>query len=102
VLRVLKPGGLFALDTPNARLTRLQQDEFIDPDHKHEYTHQELSRDLAAGGLEILEAKGLNYAGPIKTRAEFREAAVAANCGLYSALEDCYILAYICRKPRKS
>jgi SAM-dependent methyltransferase len=102
VLRVLKPGGLFALDTPNARLTRLQQDEFIDPDPKHEYTHQELSRDLAAGGLEILEAKGLNWAGPIKTRAEFREAAVAANCGLYSALEDCYILASICRKPRKS
>jgi SAM-dependent methyltransferase len=39
VWRVLKPGGCFALDTPNARITRLQQDELIDPDHEHEYTH---------------------------------------------------------------
>ena len=99
VLRVLKPGGLFALDTPNARITRLQQDEFIDPDHKHEYTHEELSRALRAAGFEVLEAKGINYAGPIRTRAEFSETAVAGNCGLYSALEDCYILAYVCRKP---
>jgi Methyltransferase domain/Domain of unknown function (DUF4214) len=99
VLRVLKPGGLFALDTPNARITRLQQDEFIDPDHKHEYTHDELSRALRAAGFLILEAKGINYVGPIQARAEFSETAVAGNCGLYSALEDCYILAYVCRKP---
>jgi SAM-dependent methyltransferase len=99
VLRVLKPGAIFALDTPNARLTRLQQDDFIDPDHKHEYTHAELSRDLRAAGFEILDAAGMNYAGPITTRAEFSEAAVAANCGLFAALEDCYILAYVCRKP---
>jgi len=99
VLRVLKPGAFFALDTPNARLTRLQQDDFIDPDHKHEYTHDELSRDLKAAGFEILEARGLNYAGPLQTRAEFSETAVAANCGLYADIEDCYILAYVCRKP---
>jgi SAM-dependent methyltransferase len=99
VLRVLKPGGLFALDTPNARVTRLQQDDFIDPDHKHEYTHEELSRDLHGAGFEILEAKGINYAGRITTRAEFKETTVAGSCGLYSALEDCYILAYVCRKP---
>jgi SAM-dependent methyltransferase len=99
VLRVLEPGALFALDTPNARLTRLQQDAFIDPDHKHEYTHEELSRDLRTAGFEILEAKGMNYAGKVATRAEFSESAVAANCGLYAALEDCYVLAYVCRKP---
>jgi SAM-dependent methyltransferase len=99
VLRVLRPGGLFALDTPNARLTRLQQDEFIDPDHKHEYTHPELSSDLRAAGFAILEAKGMNYAGPIASRADFSEKAVAGNCGLFSEIQDCYILAYVCRKP---
>jgi SAM-dependent methyltransferase len=99
VLRVLRPGGLFALDTPNARVTRLQLDAFIDPDHKHEYTHPELSRDLAAAGFEILEAKGMNYAGPISSRAEFSEKAIAGNCGLYSEIQDCYILAYVCRRP---
>ncbi len=39
VRRVLRPGGHLALDTPNARVTRLQQAAFIDPDHEHEYTH---------------------------------------------------------------
>jgi SAM-dependent methyltransferase len=99
VWRVLKPGGSFALDTPNARITRLQQDEFIDPDHEHEYTHAELSSDLASAGFEILDAKGINHAGPIASRAEFREEAVARACGLFSEIEDCYILAYVCRRP---
>ena len=36
-LRILKPGAFMAIDTPNARVCRLQQEEFIDPDHKIEY-----------------------------------------------------------------
>lgn len=99
VLRVLKPGGHFALDTPNARLTRLQQDEFVDPDHEHEYTHQELSQDLTEAGFEIVEARGLNYAGPVTSRSEFSETAIAHNCGIFDEIEDCYALAYVCRKP---
>jgi hypothetical protein len=99
VRRVLRPGGVFALDTPNARVTRLERDDFIDPDHKHEYTHEELTHDLAAAGFEILEAKGLNYAGPIASRAEFSARTVAHNCGVFSELENCYVLAYVCRKP---
>ncbi len=49
--RVLRPGGILALDTPNAKLTRLQQDAFIDPDHKYEYTHRELAAMLRGNGL---------------------------------------------------
>ena len=63
VARVLRPGGHLALDTPNATVCRLQQAEFIDPDHEHEYTHGEMSDKLRANGFEILEAKGLNHAG---------------------------------------
>jgi SAM-dependent methyltransferase len=99
VLRVLRPGGLFALDTPNARITRLQQDDFVDPDHKHEYTHAELTGDLGAAGFEIVDARGLNYAGPIRTREEFDATRVARRCGVFAAIEDCYVLAYVCRKP---
>jgi hypothetical protein len=98
--RVLRPGGHLALDTPNARITRLQQDEFIDPDHEHEYLHGELQAALREAGFEVLGAWGLNYAGPITTRAEWNEQIVARNCGLFAAIEDCYILAYLCRKPR--
>ena len=44
-------------------MCRLQQDEFIDPDHDHEYTHAEMVDKLRRAGFEILEAKGLNHAG---------------------------------------
>jgi len=37
------PRRIPGLDTPNSRLTRLQQDAFIDPDHKYEYSHREMA-----------------------------------------------------------
>ena len=64
VRRVLRPGGYLGLDTPNARVTRLQQDEFIDPDHEHEYTDAEMRAKLTAAGFEVDGAWGLNHAGP--------------------------------------
>lgn len=42
VHRVLRPGGWFALDTPNSVVTRRQQPGFIDPDHEFEYGIGEL------------------------------------------------------------
>ena len=99
VLRILRPGGYFCLDTPNGRITRIQQDKFVDPDHKIEYTHQQLHAALASGGFEVCESKGLNYAGPIQKRSEFSPRLIAKHCGVFSAIEDCYLLAYVCRKP---
>jgi SAM-dependent methyltransferase len=100
VRRVLRPGGHLALDTPNARVTRLQQDAFIDPDHEHEYTHAELSEKLRRAGLEVIDAKGLTYAGPSLAAGHFDAAQVAAARGMFSAIEDCYLLAYVCRSPQ--
>ena len=60
--RILRPGGYLALDTPNARVCRVQQPGFIDPDHDHEYTHGEMIDKLRGAGFEVLEAKGLNLA----------------------------------------
>jgi hypothetical protein len=97
--RILRPGGHLALDTPNARVTRLQQDHFIDPDHKVEYTNQEMVGALTGAGFEVVEAKGLNYAGRSVANGRFDIDEVAGNTGLYSEIEDCYILSYICRKP---
>jgi SAM-dependent methyltransferase len=99
VRRVLKPGGHLGIDTPNARVTRLQQDEFIDPDHEHEYTHAELSAKLEAAGFDIVEAKGLNYAGPSLTAGRFDADQIATARGLFGQIEDCYLLAYVCRVP---
>jgi SAM-dependent methyltransferase len=97
--RILRPGGHLALDTPNAAVTRLQQDAFIDPDHKVEYTHPELATVLAGAGFEVIEAKGLNYAGRCVTTGRFDVDEVAGNSGVFAAIEDCYILCYVCRKP---
>jgi SAM-dependent methyltransferase len=99
VRRVLKPGGHFALDTPNARITRLQQAEFIDPDHEYEYTHPELNEKLVRAGFEVREAKGLNYAGPSLVTGNFDVDAISTSRGLFSEIEECYLLAYVCRVP---
>src|ERR1700759_462420 len=69
--RVLKPGGVLALDTPNANLTRLQQDAFIDPDHKYEYRHAEMAAMLRGNGFVIERAMGINYGGESVARGVF-------------------------------
>ncbi|HEX6595803.1 MAG TPA: methyltransferase domain-containing protein [Acidimicrobiales bacterium] len=93
VARVLAPGGAFALDTPNATVCRRQQDEFIDPDHKIEYTAAQLEAKLAAGGFTVESRWGLNLAGP----GSFSARETARNSGVFAEAEDCYLLAYVCR-----
>lgn len=59
--RILKPGGFFCLDTPNALLTRLQSpDKFIHPEHQKEYYVHELRELLEQTGFQIVDAKGIN------------------------------------------
>jgi SAM-dependent methyltransferase len=99
VHRVLRPGGYLGLDTPNARVTRLQQAEFIDPDHEHEYTDAEMRAKLTAAGFEVAGAWGLNYAGPSLAEGRFDADQVATARGLFHQIEDCYLLAYLCRVP---
>jgi SAM-dependent methyltransferase len=99
VYRVLRPGGYFALDTPNARVTRLQQAAFIDPDHEVEYTYGELRDRLLKTGFEITDAKGINYAGRSLAAGRFDLDDVAGNSGLYAAIDDCYILCLVAQKP---
>lgn len=99
VHRVLRPGGWVAIDTPNARVTRLQQEELIDPDHKLEYTWAELRELIEDAGLEVASVQGLNYAGRSLAAGEFDIDEVSRNYGLFHQAEDCYILAVLARKP---
>ncbi len=101
VYRVLRPGGYLGLDTPNARVTRLQQAEFIDPDHKIEYTVAELSAKIERSGLRVKELKGLNYAGECLSDGKFSEGTVASSPGIYHEAADCYLIAYLCEKPHQ-
>lgn len=99
VARVLRPGGYLGLDTPNARVCRLQQAEYIDPDHDYEYSHGEMVDKLHGAGFEILEAKGLNHAGRSLAAGEFSVSEVATQRGLFADIESCYLLGYVCRTP---
>jgi SAM-dependent methyltransferase len=97
--RVLAPGGFLALDTPNSRLTRLQQDAFIDPDHKYEYSHREMAALLRGHGFVIEQALGINYGGASVAAGVFDVAEVATERGLFHEIADCYLLSYVCRRP---
>ena len=97
--RVLAPGGYLALDTPNSRLTRLQQDAYIDPDHKYEYSHREMAAMLRGQGFVIEQALGINYGGASVAAGAFGVAEVATERGLFHEIADCYLLSYVCRRP---
>lgn len=99
VRRVLRPGGFVAIDTPNARVTRLQQAEFVDPDHKYEYRLEELEEMIASAGLELVDAKGANYSGDGLAAGQFDPEEVARNAGLYWQADACYILCLVARRP---
>jgi ubiquinone/menaquinone biosynthesis C-methylase UbiE len=96
--RVLRPGGFLALDTPNAAVCRLQQPEFIDADHKVEYTHEEMRAKLTAAGFSLVEEKGLNYCGESVRTGVFSWEEAARNRGVYGSPADCYLLAYLATK----
>jgi predicted SAM-dependent methyltransferase len=100
VFRILRPGGLLCLDTPNGRVCRLHTgDALIHPDHKIEYTHEQLSEKVRGAGFEILEAKGLHLLASSVRAGVFSEDEFLRNSGVFGAPAECYILAYVCRKP---
>ena len=94
-------GGTLAVDTPNGRVTRLQQTEFIDPDHKHGYTPEkleELEEKLSRAGFDIVERKGLNLSLKSVETGHFDAAEVAENVGIFALPASCYLLAFVCQK----
>jgi predicted SAM-dependent methyltransferase len=98
VRRILKKNGRFALDTPNGPVWRRRYpDALINPDHKVEYSHQEMTEMLSAAGFAVDEAKGLNYLGASLAAGGFDEAEAAQNVGVFDEIEHCLNLAYLCR-----
>ncbi len=92
VVRILKPGGYFCLDTPNAALTRLQSpDRLIHPEHKKEYTVREMRMLLQRAGFEIVEAMGICPMRDSLQRGVFIEDEIVRNIRLSENPEEGYL-----------
>lgn len=100
VRRVLRPGGQFCLDTPNRAVTRLEfPDSWINPDHEHEYTHDELSSLLRSHGFVIERAAGVGLFAQSVASGRFDYNEGIRNAAIFDDIERCYLLFYACRKP---
>lgn len=97
--RVLKPGGTICVDTPNGLATRLQQPDFIDPDHKVEYLPDQLEEAIKDAGFHILEKKGLNWLPNSFRTGVFDLGELTKNFGVFDDLDRCYIQCFKAVKP---
>ena len=61
-VRVLRPGGLLMLSTPNRLTFSPGADEPVNPFHTHEFTAAELCRLVTDNGLSVAAVRGL-FAG---------------------------------------
>ena len=62
-VRVLRPGGLLVLSTPNRLTFSPGAERPVNPFHTHEFTAAELCRLVAGNGLSVAAVRGL-FAGP--------------------------------------
>jgi len=100
VFRVLRPGGHFCLDTPNARLARIQSpNQLLHPEHKKEYRVSELSRKLVRHGFQVAAVKGICPMPVSLTAGKFDLVEMALNARLSDSAEDCYVFFVDAVKP---
>lgn len=100
VFRILKPGGHFCLDTPNAALTRLQfPDRLIHPEHKKEYTVGEMRALLQRYGFEVIKAMGICPLRESLQKGIFVEEEIVRNIRLSENPEEGYLFYLQVVKP---
>lgn len=98
--RILKEGGYFCLDTPNARLTRLQSPgALIHAEHKKEYYFEEIKQKLTSAGFSIEETGGICPMRESIRSGVFNFDEMLENPVLDADPEVCYLLFFKCKKP---
>ena len=103
VFRVLSPGGMFCLDTPNRGMTALHTrgigGGFIHPEHKHEYEVTELRDLLVASGFEIAAAHGICEMPLTRSTGVFHYEDFVLGNPIVADPEAAYITYFAARKP---
>jgi len=97
--RILVPGGWLCVDTPNGPVWRVRSDALMNPDHRIEYSSDQLASAVERAGFEIREHKGLNYMGEALAQGRFDEVEASANPGVFASPDECLLLALVARKP---
>ncbi len=103
VLRILRPGGQFCLDTPNGILTEIHlagSAPFIHPEHKIEYRPAHLQQVLRDGGFTIVEALGVCEMIRTKRQGSIDYRDFYASSGVNTNVDDSYIQYYRCVPTR--
>lgn len=99
VRRLLTPGGSLALDTPNGAVTSIHArelgTEFINPDHKIEYTHPQMLELFADAGLTVRAQYGIGYTPHTVEQDAWVLEDLIEYPGLYADIERSYVLAYL-------
>ena len=99
IARLLSPGGALALDTPNRAVTEIQcaetGEQWINPDHEIEYTHEQMLRLFAENGLSVLRAHGIGYMPETARTGTWQLEELVEHPGIYDAIEESYTLAYL-------
>jgi len=100
VYRILRPGGYFCLDTPNAALTRLQSPEnLIHPEHKKEYLIHEIREVLERNNFLIAEEIGICPMPVSLSQRSFDPRELVQNVGLSKNPEEAYLFFVKAVKP---
>jgi SAM-dependent methyltransferase len=98
IVRILKRGGRFCLDTPNRLLTAIHvaRPQWIHPEHKIEYYPSQLQADLRSAGFTIVDQLGIveMINTPRVGSIDYRD--FYAGSGLSTNLEGSYIQYYHC------
>ncbi|MGB3625714.1 MAG: class I SAM-dependent methyltransferase [Henriciella sp.] len=101
--RVLRPGGVFALDTPNGSITSVHAAsaglEVVHPEHFKEYSFSAMVDMLSSSGFAVENTFGTNHM-PETVRTgvfDYRDFVVGAR--IHPLPEECYSQFHVCRKP---
>ncbi len=95
----LADGGTFFFDTPNRLITLFQtgEGEYIDPDHKTEYTPDEFAELLLEAGLKVTKEWGILEMPNVAVNRSFSREDYYGGALLSSSATDSYCFAMACQ-----
>lgn len=94
----LKPNGRFVFDTPNRAITRIQSpNQFIDKDHKYEYTPSEMEKILNKSGFTVIKKTGILNMPETLSSGRFNPLEVVKYELISLNAESGYVFAFECK-----